>query len=73
MDVASMNRNIAVLTSYFNPCQYRRTRDNYERFVAGIRSNDVRVQSIELAFDDDPFEIADATYQIRGNRHRHQL
>lgn len=68
-----MDPTFAVITSYFNPCKYRRIRQNFNTFVSHIQSHGVPVRSIELAFDDDPYEIADATYRVRGTRQRHQL
>lgn len=64
---------LVVITSHFNPCGYRRIRENYDRFAEGIASAGVELRSIELAFDADPFQLSDATIQVRGSRRQNLL
>lgn len=64
---------IAVVTCHFNPCGYRTPRENYERFAAGMAAVGARLHTVELAFDDDPFDLADAWLRVRGTRERHLL
>src|SRR5690606_11967644 len=52
-------QRLAVLTTYFNPCGYRRLLENYHRFAAGMAAVEAELWTIELAFDDDPFAIDD--------------
>jgi len=64
---------IAVVTCHFNPCGYRLPRENYRRFSAGMAAVGARLHTVELAFDDDPFDLADAWLLVRGQRDRHLL
>lgn len=50
-------RNLHVITSYFNPCGYRRLRDNYWRFRDALNAP---LHTIELCFGDREPEISDA-------------
>lgn len=52
-------RNLQVITSYFNPCGYRRLRDNYWRFREALNAP---LHTIELLFGDREPEISDATH-----------
>ncbi len=67
--------NLAVITTHFNPCGFRRPRENYQRFAAGIRAAGVPLWTAELAFDDDPFYLPEdeRTLRIRGLRRLHWL
>jgi hypothetical protein len=67
--------NLAVITTHFNPCGFRRPRENYQRFAAGIAAAGVPLWTAELAFDDDPFYLpaGDRTLHIRGSRRLHCL
>lgn len=64
---------LAVVTSYFNPCRYRRLRENHLRFRAGMLGADV--WTVELALDDDPWLLLEneRVIQVRGTRARHAL
>jgi hypothetical protein len=64
--------SLAVITSYFNPCGYAKPLENYRRFAQGIKQSGVPLYTIELAFDDAPFQT-DAKFQIRGSSELHQL
>lgn len=71
---ATIKRLVAI-TTYFNPCGYRRLGDNYARFAAGISQAGVSLWTAEMALDDDPFQLPESpqTLRIRGCRERHQL
>lgn len=64
---------IAVVTCHFNPCRYRLPRENYDRFAAGMSAVGARLYTVELAYDDDPFDLPDAWLRVRGARDRHLL
>jgi hypothetical protein len=68
-------RRLAVITSYFNPQGYRRIRENFVRFAAGMAEAGAELWTIELAFDEDPFELPATphTVRVRGTRARHLL
>lgn len=51
---------LMVVTSYFNPCRYQTRRRNYDRFIAGLRSNNVDCLTIECAFPNQNFELAES-------------
>jgi hypothetical protein len=59
---------LAVVTSYFNPCNYTAPKRNYRRFAAGLAERGVAFFPIELAFDDQPFFLSDneAVLRLRG-------
>jgi glycosyltransferase involved in cell wall biosynthesis len=67
--------NLVVVTSHFNPCGFRRPRENYRRFEAGIAAARVPLWTVELAYDNDPFNLpsGERTLQVRGDRRRHLL
>ena len=68
-------RKLAVITTHYNPCGFRRPRESYDRFAAGIAKAGVPLWTAELAFDEDPFRLpaGDTTLQLRGSRQRHLL
>jgi hypothetical protein len=59
------------LTTYFNPSGYATKRDNYRRFRQASRSQGLRLLTVELAFEDRPFELtsndADRLIQLRSD------
>ncbi|MBI1347120.1 hypothetical protein GC163_12620 [bacterium] len=55
---------LGLVTCYFNPCGYRNLLKNYWRFRSEL---DHPIVTVELAFDDRPFEISDAIH-IRGGK-----
>lgn len=50
--------SLVVLTSYYNPQRFRRRRENYDIFIAGLKKSGVPCITIECAFGDAPFELA---------------
>lgn len=56
-------QNLHVITSYFNPCRYRRLRDNYWRFRENLNAP---LHTIELLFGDREPDIPDA-FHVRSN------
>lgn len=64
---------LAVVTCHFNPCGYTRPRENYDRFAEGMAAGGVELFTVELAYDDDPFDLPGAQLRIRGRRNRHLL
>ena len=49
--------DLFVITTYFNPCGYATRRENYDRFMAGMRRAGVPCITVECAFGDDAFEL----------------
>jgi hypothetical protein len=68
-------RNLAAITAHFNPCGFRRPRENYDRFAAGIAAAGVPLWTVELAYDRDPFSLpaGERMLQVRGDRRRNLL
>lgn len=73
--LSSPINNPVVITSYFNPQHYNRPRANFRRFAEGIAAAGVPLWIVELAFDDDPFELPSGTtvLSLRGSRARHLM
>jgi hypothetical protein len=67
--------NLAVITTHFNPCGFRRPRESYDRFAAGIAAAGLPLWTAELAYDDDPFRLpcSEKTFRFRGTRERNLL
>jgi hypothetical protein len=59
------NRELIVLTTYFNPCGYQTRRTNYDEFVKRLKINGVQCITIECAFNDQPFELPDSLDVLR--------
>ena len=64
--------DLAAVTCYFNPCGYRLRRRHYERFADALAAQDVPPFTAELAFDDQPFALADHP-RVTRFRSRHVL
>jgi hypothetical protein len=60
--------DLCVVTSYFNPARYQTKRANYVMFANALLNSRIALHTIELAFDDMPFELeaSDAVVQMRG-------
>jgi len=58
--------SLYVIACYYNPCGYQRPRENYRKFREGIKAAGVSLLTAELALGESPFEIEDATLQLRG-------
>lgn len=56
---------LAVITTYFNPCGYKRRRYNHDVFVATMRRSGIMCITIECAFNDGPFELEPSLDVIR--------
>ena len=52
-----MTSDFWVITSYFNPARYKTKRQNFDRFMAGMRDVGANVLVVELAFGDGEFEL----------------
>jgi hypothetical protein len=59
---------IACITTYFNPAGYRTRRENFSIFAESLASQGVPLVTVELAFGEDPFELAPSpsVIQLRG-------
>jgi len=60
---------LGAVTCHFNPFGYTRLRDNYFRFRDSLN---YPITTVELAFDDDPFQIDDAIH-VRGTRAKNYM
>lgn len=58
-------RQLAVITTYFNPCGYASRRRNYDLFMVGMRKAGVTCITVECAFGDELFELPDALDVIK--------
>ncbi len=58
---------LAVVACYFSPCGYSSPRRNLDRFCQYISQFPVKFYLVELAFFDRPFELPQATLQVRGD------
>jgi len=58
------------ITTFFNPCGYKKNLENYHIFQKAIRKQNLPIITIELAFGDSPFVLktgdADILVQRRG-------
>jgi hypothetical protein len=75
LPIGGRPQNLAVITTHYNPCGFRRPRENYRRFAAGMQAAGVPLWTAELAYDDDPFHLpaGDRTLRLRGSRQLHFL
>jgi hypothetical protein len=55
--ISGSPRDIAAVCCLFNPCGYRSRLGNYHRFRAGIAASKIPLLTVELAFDEAPFEL----------------
>ena len=64
-----MSSDFWVITSYFNPARYQNKRDNFDRFMAGMKEVGANVLVVEMAFGESPFELeaGDHVVQFRGD------
>jgi hypothetical protein len=64
-----MSSEFWVITSYFNPARYTNKRENFDRFMEGMRAAGANVMVVEMAFGDAPFELeaGDNVAHFRGN------
>lgn len=64
-----MTSDVWVITSYFNPCRYQTKRENFDKFMAGMKAVGANVLVVELAFGDEEYELpaGDGVLHLRGN------
>lgn len=69
------SKELAIVSCFFNPQQYRNPVDNYHDYVEGLGDLQQHLWTIELAFDDDPFQLpaGPQMIRVRGSRERHHL
>ncbi len=60
--------NLWVITTYYNPARYTNKRQNYERFAKPILEAGLKLVTVECAFGQEKFELAQAAnvIQVRG-------
>lgn len=63
-----MSDDLWSITSYYNPCQYRTKRANYDAFKAGMEAVGANLLTVEMAFGDEAFELepGPGVLQVRG-------
>jgi hypothetical protein len=68
--IQTLGGSLWAVTTFFNPAGYTSKKENYERFRAGLARVGVPLLTVELAFDDVPFELgrqdAEQLVQLRG-------
>jgi hypothetical protein len=57
--------DLALVAVYFNAGRYHRLLDNYLQFAQTMRQSGMPLTTVELAFDDEPFDIPDGENVIR--------
>jgi hypothetical protein len=66
----ALDGELWTVTTFFNPAGYVTKKENYDRFRRGIAAADVPLLTVEVAFDDAPFELGDGDaemlVQLRG-------
>lgn len=58
---------LGIVCCYFNPCGFSRRLENYNKFRAEIERDDVQLLTVELAFNDLPFQLSGDVLQLRSN------
>lgn len=60
---------LIAITTYFNPCQYKTRRTNYDLFMAGMRKSGVPCITVECAFPGQDFELPESldVMRVRAN------
>jgi len=63
----TLNRStpLGMATVWFNPAQYQSRRDNFQRFHEGIKSLADRLLVVELAFEDEPWQLPELPNIVR--------
>ncbi|MBM3247534.1 hypothetical protein FJZ17_03290, partial [Candidatus Pacearchaeota archaeon] len=60
------------ITAFFNPARYENKYENYKSFRACSKLQGLKLITVELVFDNQPFELkksdAEILIQIRGNK-----
>lgn len=54
-----------VVVTYFNPCRYKTRRQNYDVFALSMKSAGIPLLTVECAFGDDEFELAESLDVVR--------
>jgi hypothetical protein len=60
-----MSSDLWAITCYFNPCRYQTKRANFDAFRAGMAKNGANLLTVELAFEDEPFELPESNDVLR--------
>lgn len=60
--------DLAVITTYFNPCGYRKRRENLEIFMDTMRRSGIMCVTVECAFNGRPFDLPNSldVIQVHG-------
>jgi 8-oxo-dGTP pyrophosphatase MutT (NUDIX family) len=63
-----MSSDLWSITCYFNPCRYKTKRANFDAFREGLAKVGANLLTVELAFEDEPFELpeSDDVLRLRG-------
>jgi hypothetical protein len=63
-----LENKLAVITTYYNPCNYKAPLRNYYRFAEGMNRVGAHLYTVELAFRDEPFVLDnDNVIRFRSN------
>jgi hypothetical protein len=65
----SIMDKLCVISVYFNPAKYKALLENYLYFSSQIKKQQIKLITVECAFDGDPFQIPkeEGVYQLRSN------
>jgi hypothetical protein len=68
-------KDIRIAACFYNPQRYTRIRHNHDQWIDGMRRSGIDPYVIELAFDQDPYQLPKGprNYQVRGSRSDHLL
>ena len=61
----NMANDIWIVTSFFNPCHYSTKKINFELFASRVRAIGAQLLVIEMAQNEDEFELSENHYVLR--------
>src|SRR5271166_1365703 len=61
--------DLCVVTTYFNPCNYKSLLKNYLSFHESLKQSDIQLFTVECTFGEAPFQLESGpnTLQVRAN------
>lgn len=69
--VNTVKNSVIGITTFFNPAHYESKKQNFKEFRSHLKSQNLILMTVELAFGDEPFELgshdSDILIQVRSN------